>query len=106
MKRLLVTVVCAFLCGVAGFFVPLVPLLGLAAVLSWWHGDPAAGGVLSFLMIPLGPIGVLMGIVLAVGFVNRWYADKAGASKRTSGFDLGRRRFFARMFGGERHDES
>jgi len=97
MKRLLVTLLFAFIGAAAGFVVPLASLLALAAVLSWWHGDPAAGGVLSFLMIPLGPIGVLTGIVMAVVRVNRWYTGKAGETKRKSDFDPGRRRLLTGM---------
>lgn len=93
------TLLFAFIGGVAGFVVPMVSLLALAAILSWWYGDPAAGGVLSFLMIPLGPIGVVTGMVMAVAHVNRWYTGK---TNRKSDFDSGRRRFLAGMFGGER----
>jgi hypothetical protein len=105
MKRLLVTVLFAFMGGIAGFVLPLVLLFALAAVLSWWHGDPAAGGVLSFLMIPLGPIGALTGIVLTVWRVNRWYAEKTGEIKRKSDFEPGRRRLLAGMFAGNRHEK-
>jgi hypothetical protein len=105
MKRLLVTALFAIIGGIAGFLLPLVILLALAAVLSWWHGNPAAGGVLSFFMIPLGPIGVVTGIIFAVARVNRWYTDKTGEAKRRSGFDPGRRRLLAGMFGKERHEK-
>ncbi|MCI0683292.1 MAG: hypothetical protein L0Y71_14410 [Gemmataceae bacterium] len=76
MVRILVTILVALLGGIAGFLLPLACLLMFAAVLSWWLRDPAAGGVLSFLMIPLAPIGVLTGIVLAVTWVNRWYSGR------------------------------
>ena len=105
MKRFFVTVVFAIIGGVAGFTLPLALLLALAAGLFWWHGDPAAGGVLSFLMIPLGPIGVATGILLAVARVNRWYSDRAGESKPASTLDLGRRKFLENVLGSERHNE-
>jgi len=105
MTRLFVTVLFAFIGGIAGFVLPLVVLLALAAVLSWWHGAPAVGGVLSFFMIPLGPIGVLTGIILAVARVNRWYTDKTGETKRTSDFDPDRRRVLAGIFGGKRREK-
>ena len=105
MKRLLVTVLFGSMGGVAGFVVPLVSLLALAAVISWWHEDPAAGGVLSFLMIPLGPIGVLTGIVMAVVRVNRWYTGKTGETKRKADYDPGRRRLLTGMFWGGRKDK-
>lgn len=99
MKRLLVTLLFALIGGVAGYVVPFLMLWGLALVVSWWHGDRFAGGVLAFLMIPLTPIGVLAGMALAIARVNRWYAASTGATKSESGFDPARRRLFEGIFG-------
>ncbi len=42
-----------------------------AMLLSWRHDDPAAGGVLSFLLIGIGPIGCLLGTLLATIWTHR-----------------------------------
>ena len=101
MKRFLFTVLFAILGGAVGFVAPLVVLVPLGVVLSWLHDDPAAGGVLSFLMIGLGPLCALAGIALAIDLVNRrYYPDKD-----KSAFDPGRRRFLTGMFGSVRKGE-
>jgi hypothetical protein len=89
LQRFLMTLLLAFACGFAAFAGPLMLLFAIAGVLSWWHGDPAAGGALGFLMIGLGPICVLTAIAMAIAGVNRRYMRE---SKRKADFEPGRRR--------------
>jgi hypothetical protein len=103
MKRMFVTIVFACIGGIVGFILPLVLLVVLGFIYAAIYRDPAAGGVLAFVMIGLGPIGALAGIALAVSYVNRWYAGGPSPSERWSQPDPGRRRFFARVLRQDDH---
>jgi hypothetical protein len=104
MKRIVVTILFACIGGTIGFLLPLAVLVVLGFVYAAIYRDPAAGGVLAFVMIGLGPIGVLAGIALAVSYVNQWYSVGPSASERWSQPDPGRRRFFARVLRRDDHD--
>jgi hypothetical protein len=92
MRRFLVTLILALFGAVVGFLLPLIALVTMAIVLEWYHGDPAAGGVLSFLMIPFGPIGILAGVVVGITQANSLFAGPVPEKHRPV-FDPGRRQF-------------
>jgi hypothetical protein len=104
MKRFLVTTLLATLGAMVGFVAPFVCLLVLAVLVSWWHEDPAAGGVLGFFMIALGPIGIAIGIVTGVVLANR-ISDNTPKSHQNAGICPQRRRFLARLTGRDQCDD-
>ncbi|GAB4162705.1 MAG: hypothetical protein Tsb009_39580 [Planctomycetaceae bacterium] len=59
--------------GILGFLIPLAILMAIGMLISWFSGDPTAGGALSFLMIPLAPFVILSGVFRGVVYANGIY---------------------------------
>ena len=78
MKRAIVTIFAVIVGAITGFMIPYLTLFVIAVVISSLSGNSQGGGVLGFLMIPLAPIGVIAGVVIAVMMANRRYAPKRG----------------------------